>query len=121
MIYFIQTIALSQRDVPFMTRGVIPLLTKNGVQGITVGSNPFIYPPQVPKAFLWEDPVSGESIIALEHPYGYGGITIEDCVEAPNGVALCFAFRDDNSGPPYSAAEVMHDFNFVRGEFPMVC
>ena len=121
MIYILQTIALSQRDVPFMTRGVIPLLTKNGVQGITVGSNPFIYPPQVPKAFLWEDPVSGESIIALEHPYGYGGITIEDCVEAPNGVALCFAFREDNSGPPYSTDEVEYDFNFVRAEFPMVC
>ena len=41
---------------------------------------------------------SGESIIALEHPFGYGGITPTDCVEAPNGVALCYAFRTDNSG-----------------------
>ena len=61
------TITLSQRDVPGMTRSVIPLLVKHGVQvrmsglrctcgrlrscaqAISVGVNPSTAPPAVPK------------------------------------------------------------------------
>ena len=48
------------------------------------------------------------------------GITVQDCVEAPNGVALCYAFRTDNSGPPISTDEVIRDLDFVRTQFPQV-
>ena len=50
----------------------------------------------------------------------YGGITVQDCVEAPNGIALCYAFRTDNSGPPVSTDEIIRDFDAIRAEFPMV-
>ena len=45
---------LSQRDVPGMTRGVVPLLQKRGVNGITVGVNGGVCPAQVPMLFRWQ-------------------------------------------------------------------
>jgi hypothetical protein len=88
---------LSQRDVPGMTRGVIPLLLKNNVLGITVGQNGGTPPVAVPKIFRWRDPASGQDIIAMDHPFGYGGIDLVDDVVVSNGNALAFAFRTDNS------------------------
>ena len=61
---------LSQRDVPGMTRGVIPLLSSNGVAAITVGVNDYTCAPDVPKAFVWSDAASGKDVIALVHAYG---------------------------------------------------
>jgi hypothetical protein len=61
---------MSQRDVPGLTRGVIPLLSDNGVSAITVGVNDYTCPPDVPKAFVWRDLASGKDIIALFHAYG---------------------------------------------------
>lgn len=63
---------LSQRDVPGMTRAVIPLLTKRGVKAVSVGENNAVAPPNVPNAFVWRDAPSGESVLALFHPKGYG-------------------------------------------------
>ena len=45
---------------------------------------------------------------------------MQDCVEAPNGVALCYAFRTDNSGPPVSTDEIIRDLDTIRAEFPLV-
>jgi hypothetical protein len=39
---------LSQRDVPGLTRGAVPLLAKHGVVGISVGANDGSPPPEVP-------------------------------------------------------------------------
>jgi hypothetical protein len=61
---------LSQRDVPGMTRGSIPLLAGNGVSAITVGVNDYTCAPDVPKAFVWKDIPSGTDVIALFHAYG---------------------------------------------------
>ena len=99
-------ITVRNEDVPNMSRGVIPWFLAGGIQAITVGTNGACYPPQVPKAFVWKDPNSGQEILAMEHPGGYGGITRTDCVETVSGVALCFAFRTDNTGPPEDADEV---------------
>lgn len=75
-----RTITMSQRDVPGMTRSVIPLLRESGVQAITVGVNGATAPPGfhlkifdsqstgVPSAFVWEDPSSGQDILAMWHP-----------------------------------------------------
>lgn len=42
---------LSQRDVPGMTRGLIPVLAANGIIGISEGSNGRVFPGQLlPKA-----------------------------------------------------------------------
>ena len=74
--------------------------------------------PDVPKLFVWEDPLSGKDVIALEHPHGYGGITQKDCARTRGGVALCYSFRTDNSGPPAGVDEVITDLDTVRKEFP---
>ena len=75
---------LSQRDVPGMTRGVIPLLAKRGIKAVSVGMNGVCPPPNVPKAFVWRDPPSGESILALFHPHGYGRRRRRRRLEAAN-------------------------------------
>ena len=56
---------LSQRDVPGMTRSVIPILRHHGVDTISVGVNGGSTPPNLPQAFKWLDPTSGESVTAL--------------------------------------------------------
>ena len=61
---------LSQRDVPGMTRALIPQLKRNGVTAISIGANGGSSPPQVPPCFVWHDPTSNESIFGWEraHP-----------------------------------------------------
>lgn len=136
---------MSQRDVPGLTRAVIPHLKKRGVIGISVGSNDGSPAPQTPSTiecdvkglhvvrtpFLWLDENSGESLIVDIHPGGYGGITGDysppgdskdgvlcDCigVEGLDDV-LCYAWRGDNYGPA-RAPEVREDFRLFRTYFP---
>eukprot|EP00051_Salpingoeca_urceolata_P030171 m.8335 g.8335 ORF g.8335 m.8335 type:complete len:1021 (+) comp3196_c0_seq1:59-3121(+) len=122
-----QTTTMSDRDVIYVTRSVIPLLAKHGIRGITIGSNGANYPPQVPKLHLWRDEQSGTEAVVAYHPYGYGGYSKStcagpgqcgDCAEAPNGVALCTEFRTDNSGPPTGTTEVLASLDAVRKEYP---
>ena len=101
---------MSQRDVPGMTRSVIPLLVSNGVHAITVEVNTVSMPPAVPSVFRWQDPVSQTEVDAMWHPHGYGGQngpSLGSVVTVPGmPVTLAFAIRGDNSGPP-SALEVL--------------
>ena len=46
---------LSQRDVPGLTRAVIPLLQKRNVSGVSVGQNSQCAPVNVPPIFVWRD------------------------------------------------------------------
>lgn len=46
---------LSQRDVPGLTRALVPLLKRAGVRSISIGANDGSTPPDVPAAFLWKD------------------------------------------------------------------
>ena len=115
------TITMSQRDVPGTTRSIIPIMRRNGVQAITVGVNTASMPPAVPSVFNWKDPVSGESIIAMWHPHGYGGQNgpkLSDTVVVPGlNEALAFAIRVDNSGPP-SSLEIFRNYLELRLMFP---
>lgn len=77
---------LIQRDVPGMTRGIIPWLLASGVQAISVGVNSASTPPDVPKGFVWKDENTGKSVIGMLHPGGYGGIGRADAVIAPGPV-----------------------------------
>ena len=63
---------ISQRDVPGVSRSVIPLMRKHNVLAFSEGVNGQIQPPSLPPIFNWTDPLSGESIIVLLHPRGYG-------------------------------------------------
>ena len=115
------TVTMSQRDVPGTTSSIIPILVRNRVKAITVGVNTACMPPAVPNAFVWEDPYSGEDIIGMWHPHGYGGmsgISLDSMVIVPGmQEALAFAIRKDNSGPP-SVNEVMQNYATLMELFP---
>eukprot|EP00742_Colponemidia_sp_Colp-10_P005273 GILJ01005632.1.p1 GENE.GILJ01005632.1~~GILJ01005632.1.p1 ORF type:complete len:745 (+),score=92.80 GILJ01005632.1:37-2271(+) len=114
----ITTSVLSQRDVPSMTRSVLPLLQKRGIQAITIGVNGASMPLDVPKVFLWQDLQSRSEMITMYHPRGYGGIELDDCVTVDGMThALAFAIREDNAGPP-DVDEVIENFKTVRNNFP---
>ncbi len=75
---------ISQRDVPGMTRSIIPILKRNGIQAISVGCNSGSAPPGVPQIFKWHDPISNETILSMWHPGGYGGELVRSVVMLPN-------------------------------------
>jgi hypothetical protein len=109
---------LSQRDVPGTTRAALPRLAANGIGAITVGVNGGSTPPNVPRAFVWRDPVSKVSLPVMWHPRGYGGISFEDAVILPGGShAVIFDWEGDNAGPP-SALQVIADFAALAKTFP---
>ena len=116
-----KTITMSQRDVPGTTRSLIPLMVANGVQALTVGVNTVSMPPAVPSVFRWQDPVSDTEVLAMWHPHGYGGQSgpsLDSVVTVPGmPVALAFAIRGDNSGPPMPI-EVVRNYEILRKLFP---
>jgi hypothetical protein len=154
---------LSQRDVPGLTIGALPLLAKRGVVAVSVGENSQVAPSAVPPIFVWREPTSGAEVIGLFHALGYGGsfpssrdrsrtasspstpsdepgpsLRVEDgrvvvrgegggdqngsraeaCVSVEAaGVALCYAWKVDNSGP-HTLADSRLIFQAVDELFP---
>jgi hypothetical protein len=136
---------LSQRDVPGLTRSVIPHLKRLGALGISIGSNDGSPSPHTPSTaqcdtlglhvvrtpFLWVDSLSNSSIVVDVHPGGYGGITGDytppgdsmdgslcDCIGVVGlEEVLCYAWRGDNYGPA-GVAEVREDFRLFGKLFP---
>eukprot|EP00775_Hariotina_reticulata_P005520 gene5520-5755_t len=105
---------ISLRDVPGLTRAVIPLLVAHGIRAVTVGVNAGSAPPGVPldTPFIWRDMETDTSLLALWHAGGYGGscndvmtgqevvvgcrpqcVTVKDFQHV-----LCFSWRADNQG-----------------------
>ena len=110
---------MSQRDVPGLTRAVVPALRAAGVRALSVGVNPWSTPPVVPRACVWRDAASGAELPAFWHPGSYGGIGITDAVVLPGlAHAVVFDWRGDNAGPPLSVAEVVGDWATIAAEFP---
>jgi hypothetical protein len=110
---------MSLRDVPGLTRAVIPHLVDNGVHAISVGSNGANGSPETPaQVFRWLDRQSGASVLATWHPRGYGGCELQDCALIPgHKEALCVSFMTDNQGPP-PANVVKQCWSQVQREFP---
>ncbi|CAD7700287.1 unnamed protein product [Ostreobium quekettii] len=112
---------MSQRDVPGTTRSAIRIMARNGVQALTVGVNKASMPPAVGPAFVWRDPGTGEEVLAMWHPHGYGNVLkdgIDSVVAVPGlPVALAFAIRGDNSGPP-SIENVTSTYAVIKDLFP---
>ncbi|GFO45695.1 coiled-coil domain-containing protein 90b, mitochondrial [Plakobranchus ocellatus] len=121
---------MSQRDIPGMTKALLPLLMKHGVKAISVGVNPGTAPPAVPSPFVWKlrdtDP---DGVMAFWDKGGYPinpgpdpahpkGLARDKCVITPGlDEALCFAFRTDNTGPPESIQEWLGYYEILRAEF----
>jgi hypothetical protein len=95
-------------------------------------------PPDVPlnTPFIWRSEQDNSEIIAMWHPFGYGGHSVtadgttveltppEDCVYTPkfNETAgrdiLCFSWRGTNAGPFRDPDEVLQVFAQARAAFP---
>ena len=89
---------LSQRDVPGMSKSVLPLLLNSNVSAVAVGVNTASTPPNVPRAFRWQNGPS--TVLAFWHPKGYGGEDIVDAIRVPGfSQVLLPAWRGDNAGP----------------------
>ena len=103
-----------------MTRAVIPVLKRNGVDAISIGANDGSTPPDVPPCFLWEDPSSGESVLALFNWPGYGSLPVKHqmtCLVDGFEHALVYNWNGDNAGPS-SAADYAKDWAVVAATFP---
>ena len=109
---------MTQRDVPAATRAIVPLLVQNGAReprleawrssspavvypwwlsrqgivGFSSGVNTASLPPHVPRVFLWRDNATSSEVITTVHPFGYGGITVEDCIVLPCMCPWCWAW-----------------------------
>ncbi|EDQ86449.1 uncharacterized protein MONBRDRAFT_33848 [Monosiga brevicollis MX1] len=116
----------SQRDVPGMTRSLIPVFAANGLKGVSEGSNSRVFPVNVPPAFLWRDVATETEIIALWHAYDYGQLPsagdsspARDYVVVPGlDEAIIYAWRGDNAGPPMSTLEVESNWAEIAAIFP---
>jgi hypothetical protein len=129
---------LSQRDVPGLTRSVVPLLSAAGVHSVSIGANGGSASPHLPgylssreatlsTPFVWRDAASGSSVVAHWHPGGYGRVghtesgegVISSCIgtSALPNKAMCLAFEGDNRGPP-SLSTVLADWKVLKAAFP---
>jgi|EP01047_Picozoa_sp_COSAG01_P005438 hypothetical protein len=75
---------ISQRDVPGVTRAIVPLMVERGVLAFSEGCNAQIQPPSTPSSiFNWSDPASGQSVLMMLHPRGYGLEEQDDATGLP--------------------------------------
>jgi hypothetical protein len=63
-------ISMSQRDVPGISIGVVPIMHDMGVRFLSMGINEGSAPPVVPhnKPFVWRDAKTGKQIIVAIQP-----------------------------------------------------
>ena len=125
---------VSQRDVPGVTRGIVPLLAGKGVVAFSEGKNTAVANPAVPSPiFNWTDLASGTSVIFMNHYQGYGAAADDDATVSTHDTlglsladtvtlrgfdeALVFAFRGDNGGPQ-TQTQVESNIAAVKNLFP---
>ena len=60
----------AQRDVPGITRSVVPVLAGMGIKALTMGVNGGSAPPAIPHntPFRWRDERSGSELLVMQHP-----------------------------------------------------
>ena len=130
----------STRDVPGVTRGLLPVLAAAGVTRFSEGCNGATLPPQMPSPSVWRDEASGAQVLYVQHSWGYGRaggggadarararsrnplrseLGDAQCAAVPGfGEVLCFNFRGEGAGPPDNVQEVKDTFAAFRAEFP---
>ena len=131
--------SVSLRDVPGLPSSMLGVMKSYFAKLcsrqplISVGVNPGSSPPS-PSSSLFEWSTAGpggvSQSLATWHAGGYpnnpgfdvaipGGLSYKDLVVVPEAnVALAFAFRTDNTGPPKSLAEIHDNLETIRSLFP---
>jgi hypothetical protein len=107
-----RTIAAKMTDVPGHTRGIVPLLAEAGIEFLHLGVNAASTPPDVPPAFVWQDP-GGAQVIVLYQKGSYGDLSVVPGLSE----ALAFAHTGDNLGPQ-SPEQVRAAYQHVRERLP---
>lgn len=108
---------LSQRDVPGMTRALVPFLSKAGVAAISIGANDGSTPPSVPKVFKWVDAATNTSLLGLLNWPGYGSLHNGPVLVNGTKHALVYNWNGDNAGPSTSSA-YLSTFASLGKQFP---
>jgi len=106
-----KTIAAKMTDVPGHTRGVVPVLAKNGIELLHIGVNPASMPPDVPPLFVWHAPDGSEIVVMYQKEYG-SQMTLPGTQTV---VAICFT--NDNHGP-HKPEEIVKIYDDLRRQFP---
>ena len=106
-----KTISAKMTDVPGHTRGIVPILAKNGIEFLHIGVNPASMPPDVPPLFVWRATDGAEVVVMYQKDYGSQMII----PGTQTAVAICFT--SDNHGPqkPEQIAQIYSD---LRKQFP---
>ncbi len=106
-----KTIASKMTDVPGHTRGIIPILAKNGIEFLHIGVNSASMPPDVPPLFVWRAPDGSEVEVMYQKEYG------SQMILPGTQTAVSFKFTNDNHGPqkPEQIAQIYRD---LREQFP---
>ena len=103
-----QTISAKMTDVPGHTRGIVPILKRNGVEFLHIGVNPATPLPKVPPLFRWK---YGKDEIVVMYQGDYGEeYDLGNCI-------LSFAHTGDNLGPQ-NAGEIVSIFRHLRKKYP---
>lgn len=111
---------LSQRDVPGMTRALIPLLKSQYVTAISIGANGGSTPPDLPPCFVWADAQTNSSILGLFTWPGYGSLPVSSqkpCIVDGLEHALVYNWNGDNKGPS-EAADYGKSWQMIAKTFP---
>jgi hypothetical protein len=137
---------LADRDVPGLTRSLIPLLSESGVRAINIAPNAQMSPANVPPAFIWKDAdaaqpqqAAGGSSFGVKDPSGKEMLTMfwdgwnygikgqpglgcdMVCFQTYPGcdTAVYFDWIGEDSGPNVnSAADVLALYAKARARFP---
>ncbi|MEN6324332.1 MAG: DUF5054 domain-containing protein [Proteiniphilum sp.] len=106
-----KTISAKMTDVPGHTRGIVPLLAKNGIQFLHIGVNSACPIPDVPPLFVWRAPDQTELVVMYHGSYG------SQMVIPGTQSAIAVNFTGDNHGPhkPEQIAKIYAD---LRKKYP---
>ena len=109
------TIAAKMTDVPGHTIGLVPFLSRAGLDFLHLGVNGASAVPDVPEFFVWRAPDGSEVVVNYAQSYGATDLGV---ALAPGGTdALHLAHTGDNFGPP-SVADVEELFAQLQAEYP---
>ena len=102
-----KTIAAKMTDVPGHSRGVVPILAKNGIELLHIGVNPASMPPDVPQICLWRAPDGSEVVLMYQKEYG------SQMVLPGTQTVVAICFTNDNHGPhkPEAIAKIYADLH----------
>lgn len=105
------TIAAKMTDVPGHTRGIIHLLSNNGIKYLHIGVNGVSHKPDVYDTFVWKDS-NGKKII-VDYCQGYGKTSLVPGFDE----AMVLAASSDNFGPP-SKENIDKQLKEIQAQFP---